>query len=219
MSTNCNNAVSHEYVISALNEIPGRDMILRICQASEIWHNWTHGDCPEVLFYLTHGEFAIGHCGDDSEIRRMDAVISVRPPHKLDDSTGGCLLGFEIKTSVKDLDHDTKLAEHYLKSGICDYYYLIAANDDIAIKALAKYKDNYHIGVASFSSGRVFKNAGKCIRSENRAVWYQKMLSRRKDAPAGHAYHKYYEHDRDVVMLVPQEQIQKAPILQAIWQI
>lgn len=171
MSTNCNNGVSHEYVISSLNEIPGRDMILRICQASEIWHNWTHGDCPEILFYLTHGEFALGHCGDDSEIRRMDAVVSV-----------------------------------------------IAANDDIAIKALAKYKDNYHIGVASFSSGRVFKNAGKCLRSENRAVWYQKMLSRRKDAPAGHAYHKYYEHDRDVVMLLPNEQIQKIPVLQAPWQ-
>ncbi len=196
-----------------MRELPGRDMIMNICLASEIWHNWRGIECPQVLFYAAHGEFSLGRCDDDNIVRRIDSIISVRPPHKIKDPMGGCLLGFEVKANIKDLENDTKLTEHYLKSGVCDYHYLIAADDNIAAKALEKYRGFPSIGVASYSSGRIFKCANRCCRTQKGIDWYPEMMRRREAAPNDHQFHSYFIQDKDIVMLLPKEKLQLSPVL------
>ena len=173
----------HDDAIPLLHEIPGKEMIKNIIRATELWRNWKEGPCPEVLFYLSHGEYSLGHCNGDKEISRIDSVISVRPAESIDNPISCILIGIEIKCSKQNLMNDTKLEERYLESGICDYYFLVASNDELALKAVSKYKDIYYIGVASLSSGRVFKIPGEKPTDADSRDRYVKMLTKRQKAP------------------------------------
>lgn len=217
MMTNCKKQITgkivHTDAIPLLQEIPGKEMIKNVIFATELWRNWKEGPCPEVLFYLSHGEYSLGHCDGDKEVSRIDSVISIRPAESIDNPNSGILIGVEIKCGQQNLMNDTKLEERYLKSGICDYYLLVAINDDIALKACLKYKDNYYIGIASLSSGRVFKIPGEKPTDSDARVRYCRMLEKRQKAPDGHQYHEYYHRDKHYSMLLMNSQSQWAPTL------
>lgn len=217
MMTNCKMRSQHNLVhddaIPLLQEIPGKEMIKNIIKATELWRSWKEGSCPEVLFYLSHGEYSFGHCGGSKEVSRIDSVISIRPAESLSNPDSGVLVGLEIKCNNSNLMEDKKLEERYIESGICDYYFLIAANDEIALKAVSKYKDNYFIGVASLSSGRVFKIPGAKPTDANARNRYVKMLSKRQNAPDSHQYKKYYLRDGDYSMLLMNSEHQWTPTL------
>lgn len=204
----------HDDIIPLFLEIPGKEMIMNICNAQEIWRDWNEREKPEVLFYHSHGEFSLGHCGENGEVGRIDSVISVRPPESVADSYRGSLIGLELKTSVKDLKKDSKLNGKYLQSKMCDYYYVCTFNDDIAAAASVKYADCYHIGVASLSSGRVFKVAGKSKVADDARRRYCEMLERRNKAiKTNHPNTRYFKQDSVISMLLTDSIRQQSPLL------
>lgn len=215
MMTNCKKHpqcnLVHDDAIPLLQEIPGKEMIKNIVKATELWRNWKEGPCPEVLFYLSHGEYSFGRCGGSKEISRIDSVISIRPAESISNPDSGILVGLEIKCNNSNLMEDKKLEERYIESGVCDYYFLVAVNDEIALKAVSKYKDIYFIGVASLSSGRVFKIPGAKPTDADARSRYVKMLAKRQNASNDHQYKKYYIRDGDYSMLLMNSESQWSP--------
>lgn len=207
----------HDDIIPLFLEIPGREMIMNICNAQEIWRDWNEREKPEVLFYHSHGEFSLGHCGENGEVGRIDSVISIRPPESVADPYKGSLLGLELKASIKDLKKDSKLNGKYLQSKMCDYYYVCAFSDDIAAAAAVKYAGCYHIGVASLSSGRVFKTAGKSKIASDARKRYCDMLARRSAAiETTHPNKRYFKQDTLLAMLLTDFSRQQSPLLSII---
>lgn len=213
MISNSKDAIkfSHDEVISFLLEMPGREMITTICTMTSIWENWDRRTIPEVLFYSSHGEFILGRCGENKDVCRIDAVVSVRPADRIDDPYSGVLVGMEIKCSAADLEQDVKFESRYLASKVCEYYYLIAISEEVALKALAKYRDNPYIGVASIASGKIFKQASK-MPATDRHEWYVSMMKRREEQANG-KYQLHYQRDKDIVMILPGKRYQDAPLI------
>ena len=202
----------HDDIIPLFLEIPGREMIMNICNGQEIWRDWNEREKPEILFYHSHGEFSLGHCGENGEVGRIDSVISIRPPESVADPYKGSLIGLELKASIKDLKKDSKLNGKYLQSKMCDYYYVCAFNDDIAAAAVVKYADCYNIGVASLSSGRVFKTAGKSKIASDARKRYCDMLTRRSAAiETMHPNKRYFKQDLMIAMLLTGSNSQISP--------
>ena len=202
--------LTHDDVIPLIREIPGRIMIHNIANAIKPWIG--ESSAPDVYFYTSHGEFTLGKCGKNGEVGRIDSIIQILPPDFHITDKKYCNLGIEIKCSSSDLMKDTKLVDKYLCSGLCDYYFLVATLDELALMASVKYKDYDSIGVASLASGKVFKTPKRQYVSTESEAEFVRLLANRqhhKESP----YLEYYLQDDDLMIIRPHAITQNAPIV------
>lgn len=167
--------IEHIDVLSLLSQQIGQMLVRNLVPAD------TFCDYYKVL-----GEFELSKFG------RIDSVIELFP-----DSTR---LGIEIKCRSGDLMDDHKTFERYLKSGVCDYYYIVTVNEEMALLACLKFK-NTPIGIACLSSGRVMKSADKQIKTKAGERLYKETLLSRSLLPNNDEFIGYYLHDNDIVNL------------------
>lgn len=196
--------LTHNEIIPLLKERQGRQMIANMLLKLKPWKINEEGEDVNLVWYSTLGEFNLGICEADGATGRVDAAIVVKPL-ELQGSKPYCRICAEVKGSMSDLKKDKKLEGKYINSGQFDYYFLIAANDEIAKKAVEKYQSNPIIGVASMESGRVFKDAPRqyveTLRALNfdREVYYR---SRLKTSQAPVKYREFMLKDDENVLLM-----------------
>lgn len=205
--------LTHDDVIPLLREIPGKEMIMNICRAIKPWGSEVKA--PDVLFYSSHAEFTLGKCGEDGKIGRIDSIVTVWAPDFHLTNQAYCNLGIEIKCRSSDLIDDTKLVSKYLSSGMCDYYFLVATTDELALMACCKYAGNEAVGVASLASGNVMKVPVKMNVTVEKRERFKTILENR-----GHLvkekFQKYYHQDKDFILLTPNSVFQTGPIVRIV---
>ena len=208
------NHLTHDQVIPLLREIPGREMLKNICLVLEPWTDSGPGKRPEFVFYSSHGEFTLGPCAPGGEVGRMDSIVEIYPPDLL--RKPYCTIGLEIKDEAEDLRKDQKLSGKYLASRMCDYYFMVAISDELALEACVKYLGCPAIGVASLASGRVLKVPVRQDVPEDRRQKYRNQLQRRPQLKNSSPYHKYYLQDDDLIILLLGKGPQIAPIVRVV---
>lgn len=208
------NHLTHEEVLPLLRERPGKELVKNI---SLTLQPWQASRCPNILTYTSMGEFSLGACGRRGETGRIDAVIVLwhnnlnKVPRR-----AYCAIGCEIKTNAKDLRLDHKLDGKYLKAGQLDYYFLLATTDDLALLALVKYLDNPAIGVASLSSGKVFKVPDRQhVQKENREKFIRQM-KQRFHSTESMSFHNHHIHDNDYVLVDMNSSEQVLPVVRFV---
>lgn len=203
---------SHADIIPLRNE-EGRRMVAGIIKDIDPAY-------AKEQYYTSLGEFAFG--GDEgSGGGRFDSVVLIRTLENVSDYGAGIRVGLEIKCSVDNLLQDGKFKEKYIKSGICDYYYLVATTDEVAKAAVRKYSDCPQIGVIRYATGAVLKTpARSAVTSEGFRQFkeglfkrQQELKSRRVDcrnelryrhlgrAKNNNLFSSYFVHDSETILL------------------
>lgn len=204
--------LNHDDVISLLPGIPGREMVKSICLG--LWHDKNGYGGPGSLYFSSHAEFFLGRCGDVEEPGRIDTILEIRTEDMLKKDISGPVFGIEIKTSPNDLlSKRDNLTTKYINSGQCNYYFLVASEDILAMQACIKYMEDPRIGVASLSSGKLLKLPISMDISDEGIERYRRQLVERSAASPECSYHKYYERDREWIEVKMKDFLQDGKVI------
>lgn len=192
--------MTHADVIRIMREKKGVQLVAQMVKELRPWRGGQFEE-EDILAYSCFAEYDLGPCGENREIGRIDAALLVRPFFYTGcENDSFCTIAAEIKCSVSDLNSDRKLDGKYLASGMFDYYFLVAADDNIARKACSKYAGNKAIGVASLS-GKIFKYPSRqIVKPVVRHLFLKEVHTRflLSSSSGKVKYRDYYMMDEDV---------------------